>query len=53
LFVIGDIVPNGCIYVCEGIGQAWSCARADYYFPAVLAFGCRRVRTVASLLRER
>jgi putative DNA primase/helicase len=52
LFVVGEIVPDGSIYVCEGIGQAWTCAKADYHAAAVVAFGSRRFRTVAKVLRE-
>jgi hypothetical protein len=53
LFTVGEISPDGTAYVVEGLGQAWSCARADYHAAAVVAFGSGRVRTVAKLLRER
>ena len=53
LFVLGEIGTDGTVYVCEGIGQAWACAKADYHAAAVVAFGSGRVRTVAKLLRER
>lgn len=53
LHVIGDVGSDGIVYVCEGIGQAWACARADYHAAAAVAFGSGRVRTVAKLLRER
>jgi putative DNA primase/helicase len=53
LLVVGDVGTDGTVYVCEGIGQAWACAKADYRAAAVVAFGSGRVRTVAKLLRER
>ncbi|MFM0399663.1 AAA family ATPase [Paraburkholderia nemoris] len=53
LLVVGDIVTDGTVYICEGIGQAWACAKADYQAASVVAFGSGRVRTVAKLLRER
>jgi len=53
LLVVGDVGTDGTVYVCEGIGQAWACARADYQAAAAVAFGSGRVRTVAKLLRER
>lgn len=53
LFVVGEITADGCIYVCEGIGQAWACARADYKAAAVVTFGCGRFPVVARALRER
>ncbi|KVS13849.1 AAA family ATPase [Burkholderia vietnamiensis] len=53
LFVVGELVTDGTVYVCEGIGQAWACARADYTAAAAVTFGAGRCRTVAMLLRER
>ncbi|WP_153074998.1 AAA family ATPase [Paraburkholderia bonniea] len=53
LFVVGESVAHGTIYVCEGIGQAWACSRADPRAAAVVAFGWGRVRAVSKLLRER
>ncbi|WP_080003499.1 AAA family ATPase [Burkholderia pseudomallei] len=53
LLVVGDVGSDGTVFVCEGIGQAWACARADYHAAAAVAFGSGRVRTVAKLLRER
>ncbi|WP_322082892.1 AAA family ATPase [Burkholderia sp. BCC1972] len=52
-FVVGELVADGTVYVCEGIGQAWACARADYTAAAAVTFGAGRCRTVAMLLRER
>ncbi|AOJ38489.1 helicase [Burkholderia lata] len=53
MFVVGEIVPDGAIYVAEGIGQAWACAKADYRAAAVVAFGAGRIGTVAKSLRGR
>lgn len=53
LFVVGEIGTDGTVFVCEGIGQAWACSKADYHAAAVVTFGSGRVRTVAKLLRER
>ncbi|CAE6863999.1 hypothetical protein R69608_00358 [Paraburkholderia nemoris] len=52
LFVVGDIATDGTVYVCEGIGQAWACAKADYHAAAAVTFGSGRVRTVANLLHK-
>ncbi|MBF6990934.1 AAA family ATPase [Cupriavidus sp. IK-TO18] len=53
LLVVGDVVPDGRVYVCEGIGQAWAVARADYHAAAAVAFGCGRFHAVGRVLRER
>lgn len=53
LLVVGEVGADGTVYVCEGIGQAWACTKADYHAAAVVAFGSGRVRTVSKLLRER
>ncbi|AJX81793.1 hypothetical protein BG97_3219 [Burkholderia pseudomallei 7894] len=53
LFVVGEIAADGALYVCEGIGQAWACAKADYHAAAVVTFGSGRTRTIAKLLRKR
>jgi putative DNA primase/helicase len=53
LFVVGDIAPDGTLYLCEGIGQAWACAKADYHAAAVVTFGAGRTRAIAKLLRKR
>jgi putative DNA primase/helicase len=53
LLVMGNVGSDATVYVCEGIGQAWACAKADYQAAAVVAFGSGRIRTVAKLLRER
>lgn len=44
--------PGPLTYVVEGIGQAWAVHQATGC-PAVVAFGCGRVRSVAEQLRER
>jgi len=49
---VGDAMPGGVVYVCEGIGQAWAAWKATGY-PAVVCFGWGRVRTVAAELRQR
>lgn len=51
-FTVGDIVPGGVVYVCEGIGQAWACWQATGV-GAVVCFSWARVRTVAAELRQR
>ena len=51
-FTVGELVPGGVVYLCEGIGQAWACWKATGK-PAVVAFGWGRVRTVATELRRR
>lgn len=53
LLVLGDVAPDGRVYICEGIGTAWAVARADYHAAAVVAFGAGRFRAVALALRER
>ncbi len=53
LFVVGEIAADGALYVCEGIGQAWACAKADYHAAAVVTFGSGRTRAIAKLLRKR
>ncbi|MBR8429181.1 AAA family ATPase [Burkholderia cenocepacia] len=52
LFVVGNITPDSTLYVCEGIGQAWACAKADYHAAAVVTFGAGRTPPVAKLLRK-
>ncbi|ARF84453.1 AAA family ATPase [Burkholderia cenocepacia] len=52
LFVVGNVGPDSTLYVCEGIGQAWACAKADYHAAAVVTFGAGRTRPVAKLLRK-
>ncbi|KVO60794.1 AAA family ATPase [Burkholderia stagnalis] len=51
-FTVGEIVPDGTLYIVEGIGQAWACAKADYQAAAVVAFGAGRIGTVAKSLRK-
>ena len=51
-FTVGDVVPGGVVYVCEGIGQAWACWK-ETGAAAVACFGWGRVRAVATDLRQR
>jgi putative DNA primase/helicase len=53
MHLVGKVVPDGTIYIGEGVGHAWSCSKADYHAAAVAAFGAGRIRTVAKALRER
>ncbi|CAG9273335.1 Putative helicase [Paraburkholderia unamae] len=50
-FITGSVASDGRLYVCEGIGQAWACARADYHAAAVVTAGVGRFATVARALR--
>jgi hypothetical protein len=50
-YVVGDLVPGGVAYVCEGIGQAWACWQATGE-AAVVCFGWGRVRAVSEALRQ-
>ena len=52
VFFVGDMLPGGAVYVCEGIGQAWACWKATGC-AAVVCFGWGRVRAVAAELRQR
>jgi len=49
--VVGELVPGGLAYVCEGIGQAWACWQATGR-AAVVTFGWGRVRQVAQALAQ-
>ena len=51
-FVVGELVPGGVAYICEGIGTAWACWQATGA-AAVVCFGSGRVRAVAAELRQR
>ncbi|WP_233881028.1 AAA family ATPase [Paraburkholderia flagellata] len=52
-FITGTAAPDGRLYVCEGIGQAWACVRADPMAAAVVTAGVGRFATVAKALRAR
>ena len=52
VFIVGELVPGGVAYVCEGIATAWACWKATGA-AAVVAFGWGRVRGVAADLRQR
>lgn len=47
----GPIAPGATVYVCEGIGQAWSAHQATQA-PAVVAFGLARMKAAAQALAE-
>ena len=51
VFIVGELVPGGTAYLCEGIGQAWACWQATGH-AAVVCFGWGRVRGVAKALRH-
>jgi putative DNA primase/helicase len=51
-FTVGELVPGGVVFVCEGIGQAWAAWKATGR-AAVVCFGWGRVRAVAAELRQR
>lgn len=52
-FVVGGAVRDGePVYVCEGIGQAWSAHQATGK-PAVVCFGAGNVERIAVSLHER
>ncbi|MFO1279560.1 MAG: AAA family ATPase [Burkholderiaceae bacterium] len=50
-YAVGELVPSGAVYLCEGIGQAWAAWKATGR-AAVVCFGWGRVRTVAAELRQ-
>jgi putative DNA primase/helicase len=52
VFIVGDLLPGGVVYLCEGIGQAWACWKATGH-AAVVCFGWGRVRALAAELRKR
>lgn len=52
VFIVGEMLPGGTVYLCEGIGQAWACWRATGA-AAVVCFGWGRVRAVAQAMRQR
>jgi hypothetical protein len=52
VFIVGDMLAGGTVFLCEGIGQAWACWRATGA-AAVVCFGWGRVRSVAAELRQR
>ncbi|MDE2419350.1 MAG: AAA family ATPase [Burkholderiales bacterium] len=50
-FTVGELVPGGVVYLCEGIGTAWACWQATGA-AAVVCFGWGRVAIVAAGLRN-
>ena len=51
-FTVGEVVPGGPLYLCEGIGAAWACWVATGS-AAVVCFGWGNVGRVAAELRQR
>jgi hypothetical protein len=51
-FVVGELLPGGTAYVCEGIGAAWACWQATGQ-ASVVCFGAGNVGKVAAAMRER
>jgi hypothetical protein len=51
-FTVGEVVPGGLVYVCEGIGQAWACWQATGG-AAVACFGWGNVARVTADLRQK
>lgn len=49
MHIVGELQPAAPVYVCEGIGAAWSCWQATGH-AAVVAVGWGRVRAVAAAL---
>ncbi len=52
LFVVGELAKSARVFIVEGIGQAWACARSTGC-AAVVCFGAGRMAAVAALLRRR
>ncbi len=50
-FIVGNINPNGIVYICEGVGQAWACWQATGN-AGVVCFGAGNMRKVATDLRK-
>lgn len=50
-FTVGELVPGGAAYICEGIGTAWACWQATGA-ATLVCFGWGRVASVATDLRE-
>ena len=52
VFIVGEMLAGGTVFLCEGIGQAWACWKATGA-AAVVCFGWGRVHSVATELRQR
>ena len=50
-FTVGEVMPGGIVYICEGVGQAWSCWQATGA-TAVACFGAGNMGKVAMALRQ-
>lgn len=51
VFVVGELVQGGTVYVVEGLGQGWSCWKATGHAAAV-TFGASRMAGIARTLRK-
>lgn len=50
-FTVGEVVPSGVVYVCEGIGAAWAAWKATGR-GAVVCFGAGNMSKVAQALHQ-
>jgi RecA-family ATPase len=50
-FTVGEMLPGGVVYLCEGLGTAWAAWRSTGR-AAAACFGWGRVRAVAEALRQ-
>jgi len=50
-FTVGQLLPKNVIYICEGIGAAWSCWLATGH-ASVACFGAGNMDKVATQLRQ-
>lgn len=49
-FTVGEVVPNGIVYIAEGIGTAWACWISTGH-AAVVTFGWSNIKKVAVAMR--
>lgn len=52
MFTVGELVPSGVIYICEGVATAWSCHLATGA-AAVSCFGFGNMEKISADLRQR
>lgn len=50
-FTVGELVPGGVVYLCEGVGSAWACWQATGH-PAVSCFGWGNVAHVTMICQR-
>ena len=50
-FTVGQLLPKNAIYICEGIGAAWSCWLATGH-ASVACFGAENMDKVAAQIRQ-